>query len=341
MRVGGAETLLKEAIIELNKKHPHIEQFLVTIYEEGALYKEVMPFTTQCNLGATKASFFLKLFELREFILKNNIDIVHAHLYEAMILSRLAIPKRIKLFQTYHSSMYNPRLIYYSKKRLWLDRLTSKKRFRSIFISNTVKEEICMAIPNSRNGIVIYNFNANRFTPLYEFKPEKSIRLISTGNLLSQKNHDFSIKTLSKLKHLDINLDIYGHGELEAPLLSLIKNTGARVRIINDQIMTSEILSRYDAFLMASSMEGMSIALLEAMRTGLPSILSDIPSFRETAGNAALYFDLKSEYNLAKILTNILADKKILESFSESAKKISSNYSIDKFIEKLIKEYTN
>ncbi len=51
----------------------------------------------------------------------------------------------------------------------------------------------------------------------------------------------------------------------------------------------TDLLDRATALLSASKDEGFGIPVVEAMTRGLPVVLSDIPIFREVAGDAALY----------------------------------------------------
>ena len=55
-------------------------------------------------------------------------------------------------------------------------------------------------------------------------------------------------------------------------------------------------------------MRGFHWHLMEAMSSGLPAFLSDIPVQRESAENAAVYFDLKDPHDFVKKLLNTFND---------------------------------
>jgi glycosyltransferase involved in cell wall biosynthesis len=68
-----------------------------------------------------------------------------------------------------------------------------------------------------------------------------------------------------------------------------------------------------DALLFPSSQEGFGIPILEAGLTGMPIFCSDIPPFRETAGQRAVFFDYQAqpEQIAEKIIKEIKKDARI------------------------------
>jgi len=69
------------------------------------------------------------------------------------------------------------------------------------------------------------------------------------------------------------------------------------------------LYSHAACFVLPSHYEGFGMPVLEAMQCGLPITLSDIPVFREVAGEAAVYFDKDSESDIAAKLERLLTDK--------------------------------
>jgi glycosyltransferase involved in cell wall biosynthesis len=62
------------------------------------------------------------------------------------------------------------------------------------------------------------------------------------------------------------------------------------------------------AFVFPSQYEGFGLPPLEAMACGVPVACSDIPSLRETAGDAALFFNLKDPAAIAAAIEKISTD---------------------------------
>ncbi len=61
-------------------------------------------------------------------------------------------------------------------------------------------------------------------------------------------------------------------------------------------------------FVFPSLYEGFGIPLLEAFASGVPALISDIPVFREIAGDAADFFDCRDKSDLALKMSGILLD---------------------------------
>lgn len=331
---GGAESLLVNSLKAYCSSFTDEHHFIITIMGAGPL-KELIPQNVPyCNFRTTKWNFIKALFNIRNFIHNNKIEIVHSHLFEATIISRLSIPKRVHLVSTYHNGFHNPSSILFSKKRLWIDQLTYRKRFFTVFVSNAVKSNIVQKIKMPNNQVVP-NFPDISFSNQYSLNPDKSLTIISVGGLKSEKNYSLSIKALSLLKNHKITLHIYGEGPLKQNLQNEIKKLNANVLLMGDHNITSELLSRYDLYLMASITEGMPLALLEALSTGLPAVLSDIPELRETAQQAALYFQPNNFIELTTILKRCYLDKNQLLNLSGNSIRISQNYNAMTYVNTL------
>jgi len=74
-------------------------------------------------------------------------------------------------------------------------------------------------------------------------------------------------------------------------LYEAFTDSQGRPRAVSDA-MIADLFRLADGLLFPSRYEGFGIPMLEAGLAGLPIFASDIPPFRETAGDAALLFDL-------------------------------------------------
>ncbi len=77
---------------------------------------------------------------------------------------------------------------------------------------------------------------------------------------------------------------------------------------------------------MPSHYEGFGMPILEAMQYGRPVICSDIPVFREVAGDSARYFDKDSPEALAELLGELLNDKQELKRLEKKSQERINNF---------------
>lgn len=126
--------------------------------------------------------------------------------------------------------------------------------------------------------------------------PLNRIILLSSGELIKRKNHETVLQALAKLKDFrdDFQYVICGHGELNDYLHRLAEdlNIADHVTFLGYRTDILEICRACDLFIFPSFQEGLPMALLEAMASGLPVLCSNI------RGNNDLMEPLNSEDTL-------------------------------------------
>jgi len=168
--------------------------------------------------------------------------------------------------------------------------------------------------------------------------------LISVGELNKNKNHEVVIKALAELDNKHIIYVICGQGELKTYLekVSSSNNLTDQVKFLGYREDIYELLKMSDAFVFPSIREGLGVALLEAMSSGLPCIVSS------NRGNENLiidginglvienYIDYKGFANaILKIMNNDRAGKDM----GEEAKQTVTGYSLNLVNERMKEIY--
>lgn len=74
-----------------------------------------------------------------------------------------------------------------------------------------------------------------------------------------------------------------------------------------------------ELFVTASTYEGFGMPVLEAMSYGIASAVSDIPVFREVAGNSAVYFDQTDPQSISKAMQGIISNPDKLARLKKAA----------------------
>lgn len=112
------------------------------------------------------------------------------------------------------------------------------------------------------------------------------LRLVTVARHCWHKDAATLLDALAQLRELPWTLDWLGGGpELGASQVRIkALGLGDRVRLHGDVRDVSSRLSQAQAFVLASRAEGLPIAVLEAMRAGLPVIASDVGAIGEAIG---------------------------------------------------------
>jgi len=93
------------------------------------------------------------------------------------------------------------------------------------------------------------------------------------------------------------------------------------------------------AFVFPSLSEGFGLPGLEAMASGLPVLVSDIPVFREVYGEAAMYFNPKDSRDIAMKIEKLIRDKNLQVSLTENGLKNVLKYSWEKMAKETLNGY--
>ena len=127
--------------------------------------------------------------------------------------------------------------------------------------------------------------------PLEKTDPPAGVqlRVICTGSLIPRKGQRFLLEAVSRLQTqgVHVQVDLAGDGETREALRSQAQALGIADRVtLLGNVDHAELLNRYsegryDAFVLPSLHEGISIALIEAMSRELPVVATDVGGTRE------------------------------------------------------------
>ncbi len=160
-------------------------------------------------------------------------------------------------------------------------------------VGKPVCEELeIIGIPRDRIAYIPNGVNIRQFRPLDDKKPvrrkfgipEDDIVLLSVGRLTPAKQPHTMIEVFSHLeKEMDnVTLCIAGKGELLEETKDLAEKMGLRkvlfLGYVDHDRDLPDLYACADYYIMTSKYEGTPLTLLEAMASGLPCIVSDIPN---------------------------------------------------------------
>jgi len=168
------------------------------------------------------------------------------------------------------------------------------------------------------NGVLLVN----------EESTDTDFDLVTVCRLISLKNIDKIIRASLKM---NVSVAVVGSGPEEYRLKALAISLGAKVTFFGqlDKNEVNKILLRSKIYLNLSDHEGLSFSLLEAMSSGLPSIVSNIQGNTNviTNGLDGIVVDVKDENQLINAIKTLIASKSTRLEYGLAAKsKVKSEY---------------
>jgi len=306
-------------------------------------------------LKATNRFSPLPLLQIRDFILKNDIDIIHCNGNKSLIvgvLVKFLFFRKIKIIEHEHGGIFDDRSLYFLFLRIF-------KRLLNYTITLTnYRKDLLMknSKMNEQKIVVVPHFTKIEERPLTDlFIKYKNIidydpnlfYLGYLGGLSRIKGTDLLIKLMAKIKdnkkYKNIRLIIAGDGPQKEEWMNLTRELGVadRVYFIGYVKNSQDIHTLFNIAIVPSRSEAFGIVLLETWLNKKPLIVSDIPTLREivTPNENALIFKKEDIYSLEEQVSKLMDDeelrvKLVVNGFNEAQK-----YSFDRYCENLINLY--
>lgn len=175
--------------------------------------------------------------------------------------------------------------------------------------------------------------------------PDRLSKIVSVGRLSKQKNFPLIIDTVKRIrdKGRDVELAIYGDGELREALQEYIDNIGAAeyCKLCGRSNHVVDVYANNHVFVLSSDFEGMPNALMEAMAAGLPCISTDCetgPSDLIDENNGILV-PVGNIEKMEEALLYLLDNPQAAADMGKNAHSfMQSEYSAKRILERLINE---
>jgi glycosyltransferase involved in cell wall biosynthesis len=242
----------------------------------------------QIDSLSRKKGFDLKLvFEIRKYVLRHKIDVLHCHQYTPWVYGALAsILTGTKVIFTEHGRFYPDRS---SWKRKYINPFLVKLTDHITTISKATKQALVdyEYIPESKieiiyNGIAELEDNATATQQLRKKLSisEDTLILGTISRLDPIKNHRLLISSFARVQKIypKLLLLIVGDGDIRSNLEKLVKQLDISDKVIFTGFQSNPVgyLQLMDIFLLPSLSEGTAMTLLEAMSLSKACIVTDV-----------------------------------------------------------------
>jgi len=363
LELGGAQKHLLSLIKRLNKEKFRIFLFTARnglLVEEAAkipgivfrksrfLERSINPINDLCSL-----------FEIRQFIIDNQISIVHTHSSKAGVLGRLAAKSAgVKfILHTIHGWSFNDyQSLLMRKIVIWLESYLAKFTDKLIAVSKYDKRK---GLDNHigdekkyeliRYGIKQEDFSAANVDLKKEFGiKDTDLAVVTVTCLKPQK----SPQDFLKLAYIvgkaipNVKFILVGDGILRCETEKLIR----KLKLDKSVILAGwrqdvpELLATADLFVLTSLWEGLPICVLEAIAAGRPVIATN------TGGVSEVIVDNESGFlvsvgdmgQMAKKTIVLLKDRILRQRLSGYAKNsLAGDYRLERMVEDIDRLYSN
>ncbi len=335
LQIGGAEKLLCNTIAELTG----FEHLIVTLFP-GKDYSLLPPNTKYICLEAKKITDIPSKRKFYKKIVKEyKPHIIHSHLYFATVFAKWLSPVTVPLIFTQHFEFSKNAEKWYYR---FVDRVVSKRAHHCIAVSNVVLQDYLHTTSFKGTTRIINNYIPEKYfnDKKKELTEGKKLRLVSLGNIKTIKNQQFILDAFGFLKDLNVQCDIYGEGFQRPELDKQAKENHLPVFFKGEITDSSVILRNYDLYIMPSLTEGFPLALFEAMASGLPVVVSDIPAFHELLGEECNFVSLSDPSSLRAIIKKYLSNPNLLKTDGEKMQEIAKEKANKKlYLGKLVNLY--
>jgi len=223
-------------------------------------------------------------------IRRRGIDLVHGHSWGGFLETVAAAwLTRRPVVHTVHGPYLRHTDDLGGSAKAWLRRRLERLASRRVSAIACVSEPLCEYVQQTmrlntpvevlHNGIPAVGDRAR-----HEY--DGALRLVSVGRLASVKAYDVLLRAFAQLsqRHPRARLTLVGDGPERDTLERLAERlcVSSTVEFLGFRDDVAEVLAEHDLFVLASRHEGISIAILEAMRAGLPVVATDVGGVPET-----------------------------------------------------------
>lgn len=213
-------------------------------------------------------------------------------------------------------------------------KLLAEKAAKIIAISENTKQDIIDIFGVSEEKVDVIHLGNSLFSQEIGRTridiPEKFILFVGTRG--GYKNFNKFIKSCKKLLIDDGSLQVIcaGGGKFSAEERSLFQELQIDDRVKHYSPDDDELCHLYNKaklFVFPSLYEGFGIPLLEAMSCECPLVCSNTSSFKEVAGNAAIYFNPYSEDAMRVAISTVLDNCELQSDLRKKARERVKQFS--------------
>ena len=293
--IGGAQVHVRDLAVMAKSNGNEVE---VICGEKGLLTEQLTLENIKVHIEPLLIRSIAPIKDLKAFVairrklLASQPDVVTLHSSKAGVIGRFAACSAgIPCIFTAHGWAFaegqplHRKLVY-----IVIEKLMAPFAKKIVTVSTQDKElSLKYRVASDEKQVVIHN--GVRKSPRCKSENDSAqagpVKIIMVARFAEQKDQASLLRALATLKQLNWHLDLIGKGETEPTIKSLASDLGLTDKVTfwgEQQDIECRLLSS-DIFTLITNWEGYPLSILEAMRSGLPIIASDVGGIREAIEN--------------------------------------------------------
>ena len=347
---GGAETLVIAIARKLRDARIRAE-----IWHFGNDWLQAAAEKHELPIFLLDDKYFRRFYQLPLFALylariirQRNIQLVHSHLYGAVIGATLPCliskTRHVGTLHDLYSLSDRPgRLLVLRIAHIFGTEIATVAEI----IERTILRRSIFGWRHLRtvhNGITI--------TPKSDIKHKRpsnddapTVKFVCVARLVALKRIDQLILAAARIKkHLKYQIDIAGDGPERSTLEALAESMSVaeQVSFLGFRQDVSKILRESDCFVLPSSSEGLSYSVMEAMAAGIPAIVTDVGGNSELVvdGETGMLVTANDPIDLCEAMERaITSDKWRIQAGELARDRVQSEFSVQKMVSNYVSLY--
>ena len=352
---GGAEKLIPQTVA-LHDREKYEFYCIYFYHRPDGIQEELEALGIQLYFfPSTNLGIFNQVKKVREFVVEKQIDIIHAHLPWAGILSRLVGRKiAVPIVYTEHNTWDRYNLISY-----WGNRLTFKQQDAAIAVSHEVALSMQLnsiidplkipsrlqlyAIPN---GVNVSEFKKERGLGNRVREglgiPDNAFVIGKVAVFRSQKRLLLWVEQALEILKVapETQFLLVGDGDWRRKIIEQIEASGKKELFhwVGVQKEVVPYLSAMDLYMSSSEFEGLPIAMLEAMACEVPVVATRAGGIGEVVSHGVEGFlcEVADYQQLAPLALQLIQDRELHQQFAEAARKrVEEHFSMPRMVREI------
>lgn len=200
----------------------------------------------------------------------------------------------------------------YTEPVKWMERLASRNASWVLTDSRVSADEIVKYLNYPRERLQVVHLAGTPMSVAASAQARRDDLILAMGNRRPHKNFEGLVRALALVDESVRPTLVVTGSRGDDPLRPIVDDLGLGDWVDLRGWISTEDLDALSASATAIAVpafaEGFGLPILEAMGAGLPVMISDLPVFREVAGEAAEYFDPADPASIARAITRLVTD---------------------------------